>query len=229
MTTNQAANPESNGLSESNVKSAKLLLRKTLEEKSNFQEALAMFNQIPRADGYSLSELFFGRRIRSRLPSLDYSVDVEAGKEAREKRDDQVKEKTRTHKALPKLEVGDLVYRITTDGKTMTLIEDPCVVTRVRDHGEGYYLQDLKTDKVYLRNRRFIRRSDTAKNENFRAENLKVKYDKNLHMEVDEDGHVSKKEVPNANSIMRGRDSSPNPNNVEFDGTVYICRADLKK
>ena len=141
-----------------------------------------MYNQIPRADGYSPSELFFGRRVRSRLPSLDYSVDVEAGKEAGEKRDNQVKEKTRTHKPLPKLEVGDLVYRITTEGKTLALIEDPCVVTKVRDHGESYYLQDLRTDKAYLRNRRYIRRSDTAKNENFKAENLRVKCDNNLHI-----------------------------------------------
>ena len=147
------ANAQSNGLSESNVKSAKLLLRKTLEEKSDFAEALAIFNQIPRADGYSPSELFFGRRIRSRLPSLDNNVDVKAGKEARKKRDDKVKEEKRKHKALPKLEIGDMVYRITTDGKTRALIEDPCVVIKVRDHGESYYLQDLKTDKVYLRNR----------------------------------------------------------------------------
>ena len=62
-------------------------------------------------------ELFFGRRVRSRLPSLDDSVYVQAGKEAREKTDKEVKEKTHTHKPLPKLEVGDLVYRIKTDGK----------------------------------------------------------------------------------------------------------------
>ena len=188
-----------------------------------------MFNQIPRSDGYSPSELFFGRRVRSRLPSLDNSVDVEARKEAREKTDDQVKEKKRTHKALPKLEIGDLVYRITTDGKAMALIEDPCVVTNIRDHGESYYLQDLKTDKTYLRNRRFIRRSDTAKNENFRAENLTVKYNKNLHMEVNEQGHVSKKDIPDTNGIMRGRDSPPNTNSVEFDRSIYMCKADLRK
>ena len=68
-----------------------------------------MFNQVPRADGFSPSELFFGRRVRSKLPSLDNSVDVQAGKEAREKTDNQTKEKTRTHKPLPKLEIGDLV------------------------------------------------------------------------------------------------------------------------
>ena len=62
------ANAQSSGLSELNVKSAKLLLRKTIEEKSSFQEALAMFNQVPRSDGFSLSVLFFRRRVRSRLP-----------------------------------------------------------------------------------------------------------------------------------------------------------------
>ena len=104
----------------------------------------------------------------------------------------------------------------------MALIEDPCVVTAIRDHGESYYLQDLKTDKTYLRNRRFIRRSDTAKNENFRAKNLMVKYNKNLHMEVNKEGLVSEKDIPDVNGIMRRRDSSPNPNNVEFDGSTFI-------
>ena len=133
---------------------------------------------------------------------------------------------------MPKLEVGNLVYRITTDGKTRALIKDPCVVIKVRDHGESYYLQDLKTDKTYLRNRRFIRLSDTAKNENFRAENMKVKYDKNLHIEVDKEGKISKKEIPETDGIMkitRKRNSSPNPNNVEFDGTTYICREEMRK
>ena len=80
-----------------------------------------------------------------------------------------------------------------------------------------------------MRNRRFIRRSDTAKNENLRAKNLTVKYNKNLHMEVDEEGLVSKKDIPDVNGIMRRRDSFPNPNNVEFDGSTFICKADWEK
>ena len=87
----------------------------------------------------------------------------------------------------------------------------------------------MKTDKTYLRNRRFIRRSDTAKNENLRAKNLTVKYNKNLHMEVDEEGLVSKKDIPDVNGIMRRGDSSPNPNNVEFDRSIFICKADWEK
>ena len=103
------------------------------------------------------------------------------------------------------------------------------MITAIRDHGESYYLQDLKSDKVYLRNRRFIRRSDTAKNEEFRAKNLKVRFNKNLHMEVNEEGLVSKKDIPDINGIMRRRDSSPNPHNVEFDGSTFICKAAWEK
>ena len=45
--------PQSKGLAESGVKNAKLLLRKSIEEKSNYAEMLCHFNQAPREDGYS--------------------------------------------------------------------------------------------------------------------------------------------------------------------------------
>ena len=92
---------------------------------------------------------------------IDDTIDVKAGKAAREKRDLEVKEKSRTHKPLPKLEIGDLVYRVELDRKGETLIEDPCRVTKIRDHGESYYLMDLKTEKVYLCNIKYIKRSET--------------------------------------------------------------------
>ena len=40
-----ANNPQSNGLAERVVKSAKILLRKSIEEKSNYPEMLCHFNQ----------------------------------------------------------------------------------------------------------------------------------------------------------------------------------------
>ena len=58
--------------------------------------------------------------------------------------------------------------------------------------------------------------------------NLKVKCDKTLCHEVNEEGQVKKKEVPLVEGIMKHKDSSPTLYNVEFDGSLYICRADLE-
>ena len=97
------------------------------------------------------------------------------------------------------------------------MITDPCTVTKVRDHGESYYLTDLKTDKTYLRNRKYIKRSKTSKNEIFKATNLKVKCDKKLCHEIKE-GEINTKEVAPVEGIMRRKDSAPTPSTSNLMG-----------
>ena len=46
-----ANNPRSNNLSESSVRNAKIILHKSIEEKSSYAEMLCHFNQVPREDG----------------------------------------------------------------------------------------------------------------------------------------------------------------------------------
>ena len=65
------------------MKSAKLLLRKSLEEKSSHAEC--HFNKSPQEDGYSPSEVFYGKQVLCRLPNLDNSINIEEGKVAQEK------------------------------------------------------------------------------------------------------------------------------------------------
>ena len=127
-TPSSAGNSSSNGLAESAVKSAKLLLRKSIEDKTSYAETLCYFNQYPRQDGYSPSELFHGRRVRSFLPTLDDSVDLEEGKAAREKRDLVTKRDKQSTKPLPPLKTGDMCYHIKLDSKKQTLIDNPCEV-----------------------------------------------------------------------------------------------------
>ena len=43
---------QSNGLAESLVKSAKILLRKSIEKKINYPEMMCHFKQAPREEGY---------------------------------------------------------------------------------------------------------------------------------------------------------------------------------
>ena len=56
---------------------------------------LCYFNQAPREDGYSQSELFHGCRVRSYLPTLDDTVDTEKGKAKKELKDLVVKNATK--------------------------------------------------------------------------------------------------------------------------------------
>ena len=125
-------NPASNGLAESVVKSAKILPRKSIEEKSNYAEILCHFNTTPREDGYSPSELFHGRRLRTYLPTLDTSVDVEKGKSSRELTDMITRNSSQTHKPLKSLELEDLCYRREFDGKKLVKIDNLCEVIEVR-------------------------------------------------------------------------------------------------
>ena len=162
------------------MKNAKILLRKSLEEKSSYAEIIQYFNQAPRSDGYSPSELFHGRRVRSHLPTIDETVDVDKGKAHRELTDMVTKNSTRTHKPVRALQLGDLVYHHHFDGKKTLVIDSLCEIIEVRNHGESYYIKDLNTDRIYLRNRSWIKPSETSLNEIHQAKNLKVKFDENI-------------------------------------------------
>merc|ERR1711873_82037 len=179
-TPSSANNPRSNGLAEVGVKNTKILLRKSLEEKSSYAKIIQYFNQAPRSDGYSPSELFHGRRVRSHLPTIDETVDVDKGKAHRELTDMVTKNSTRTHKPVRQLQLGDLVYRRHFDGKKTLRINSLCEVIEVRNHSKSYYIKDLNTDRIYLRNRSWIEPSETSLNKIHQAKNLKVKFDENI-------------------------------------------------
>ena len=71
-----AYNPNSNGLSEAAVKSVKYLMEKCLATGQNMSAALLEWRNMPRADGYSPAEMFWGRRQRTRLPTLPIHHEV---------------------------------------------------------------------------------------------------------------------------------------------------------
>jgi len=104
-------NLRSNSLAESAVRNVKIFLRKSIEVKSSYADMLCYFNQAPRSDGYSPSELFHGCQVRSHLPKLDDTVNVDKGKTHRELTDMVVKNATRRHKPVHQLQLGELCYR----------------------------------------------------------------------------------------------------------------------
>ena len=72
------------------MKQAKKLLQKSDANMRQFDSALAAWRRTPRADGLSPVELFFGRRLRSHLPTLrgelastEVTATLEKRKEAR--------------------------------------------------------------------------------------------------------------------------------------------------
>lgn len=62
--------PQSNGLAESAMRSAKHLLEKCYREHSDIQPALLHLHNLSRADLPSPAQLLFSRRIRTFLPEL---------------------------------------------------------------------------------------------------------------------------------------------------------------
>ena len=110
---------------------------KSIKEKSSYTDMLCHFNQAPREDGYSPSKLFHGRRMRSHLPCLNNTVDVDKGKAARELKDMVVKNATKTHKPLKPLNIRELYYRRHFNGKKTLRIESLYEVIKVRKNGES--------------------------------------------------------------------------------------------
>ena len=79
-------------------------------------------------------------------------MDVDKGKAHRELTDLVAKNSTRNHKPVCALNLGDLFYRHHFDGKKTLRIDSLCEIIEVRNHGESYYIKELNSDRIYLRN-----------------------------------------------------------------------------
>ena len=53
------------------MKSAKYLIEKCLAQNEDVEAALLEWRNTPRADGFSPSQAFFGRQLRTKLTSLN--------------------------------------------------------------------------------------------------------------------------------------------------------------
>merc|ERR1712243_82239 len=124
------------------------------------------------------------------------------------------------------LEVRDLVYRRHFDGKKTLEIDNLCEVIEVRNDGESYYIKDLTTDRIYLRNRAWIKPSETSLKEIHQAKNLRVKFgDKIYHSLVEGKVHSTKRKA--TNSCLRSKDSTIKNRRVHFDSSMVIACCEL--
>ena len=152
-------NSQSNGLAESAVKSMKYLLTKCQGNLVNFRQCLAEWRNTPRADGFSPSQIFFGRRQRGLLPTLPSAlkpIDQDQLATAVAKRHCPESKLEKVHPAsnvLATLEKGQRVRVQDTKSKKW---EQQGVVQSIRATGRSYEI-DLDNGSKVLRNRRFIR------------------------------------------------------------------------
>ena len=105
-------------------------------------------------------------------------------------------------------------------------IENLCEVIEVRNHGESYYIKDLETDRIYLRNRAWIEPSKTSLNEIHKAKNLKVKFDDKIyHSLIEGKVHSTNREA--TTSCLRSKNSTIKDKRVHFDSSMVIACCEL--
>lgn len=146
-------NSQSNGLAEAAVKSIKFLLQKCQMENSPFPIAFSEWKRMPRADGYSPADMFFGRHIRGLLPMLpQLAVDLQ---DAHARREDTLqcnRDRAGGHD-LPPLQVGD---RVRVQNHVSGQWDATGTVVSLRDNGRSYVV-DIDNARSSIRNRRHLR------------------------------------------------------------------------
>lgn len=145
-------NPQSNGLAESAVKNVKFLLEKCKSANESFDVAFCEWKATPRPDGFSPSEMFFGRRVRTQLPSLLHDFTPKDAEQTRSDSRQKVIDRNDNF-ILKSMKVGDPVLIQNPNTKQWT---EKGVITYIRPSGRSYEIT-LEDGKTYLRNRRFIR------------------------------------------------------------------------
>ena len=157
-------NPQSNGHAEAAVKQAKYLLKKCDANLRHFEDALAAWCRTPRADGLSPADLFFGRRLRSLLPSIQPSpvsstdLSHSLSKRALDREAAKARLDARSRPLPPCLPGQPVVLQ---NPHTKEWTDGGEVVKQRSADGQSY---DVLTDqnKRTSRNRKFIRLKESA-------------------------------------------------------------------
>ena len=144
-------NHESNGLAERHVGVAKLLLKKCLASKQDFRSALATLNATARHDGYSPSDLFFRRRLRTSLPNINHEVDFVEGQKSRSRAHQIMRDNMRGGVEKLPFKIGDVVKVKEETGKNKGQFCGEYIITHVRPHKKSYFCKDIDTGRTYLR------------------------------------------------------------------------------
>ena len=145
--------PQSNGLAERAVRSAKMLLEKCLRENNDPYLALLHVRNTPRPNLGSTSQRLFSRRTRTTLPMTATSLKPEIVENV-SKNLEYIREQKRvwydkTAKALPKLYPNDVVRMETKKG-----FDKPAQVVAYSNKPRSYIVES--DGRKYERNRRHL-------------------------------------------------------------------------
>ena len=169
--------PKSNGLAEATVKSVKKLLAKYDGKTSlDFKKGLRELRNLPRADGFSPAQMFFGRRQRTELPALPShykEIDQDEAATARQETRKKEKKACDCHaKRLPPLARGQTV--VIQDPQTKKWDKQAVVMSK-RHTGKSYVLR-CEDGKMTIRNRVYLKRARPDKKTDFAKESMIAAY-----------------------------------------------------
>ena len=149
-------NPQSNGLSESAVKQMKFLMKKVNENPTEFSSRLLDFRNTPNLSGKSPAQMFFGRRLRDRLPHLPGANDLEVANAmvgANKRKQQMEQQENLPGTALPPLSINQKVLVQNPITKSW---DDHGIITSIRPLGRSYEVH-MESGKIILRNRTLLR------------------------------------------------------------------------
>ena len=89
-------------------------------------------------------------------------------------------------------------------------------------------MRDILTNRIYLRNRKFIKRSESSKNAFYKIQNMEVLANRSLKHKI-VTGKFSTEETTPPMSCMRMKNLESPSKRVKFDSMLFLCRAELKR
>ena len=157
----------SNGAVERSLKSLKILMKKRkLGGDTGLDEAVNLMNSAPITEaGMSAARLFFGRPLRNpRLTLLEDGLEesMEAGRKIEDREwKKQVANERISRRASLELRAGD---RVRMQSQKSGLWDRCGVISEVRESGRSAYVKCSDSNRLYLRNRIFLKK-DTIEEE----------------------------------------------------------------
>ena len=149
-------NPQSNSLSESAVKQMKFLLKKVNENPNEFSSRLLDFRNTPNVCGKSPAQIFFGRRLRDRLPHLPGANDLEVSNAKAGANNRRLLMEQRENQHSTSLQPLSVNQKVLVQNPITKSWDDQGIITSSRPHGRSYEVL-MDSGKTILRNRILLR------------------------------------------------------------------------